>query len=156
MKQFLIYLLSVLFVATIVCCDESGNPAQSVELKNFANTGCKGFTRSDTEGSKEIVEYRVIHDGYLYISHQNAIFNCCPGELGADISTEGNTITVTEYETENGCKCICSYDLSYEVGPLAEGETYRIIIGKKGEEQKVAEFTFNNSSTYEEISVSRR
>ena len=144
MKRFLIYLLSVLFVATIVCCDENGNPAQSVGLKNFANTGCKGLTRSDTEGRKEIIEYQVIHDGYLYINHQNVIFNCCPGELGAEISTEGNIITVTEYETENGCKCICTYDLSYEVGPLIEGEAYRILIGKEGEEQKVVEFTFSN------------
>jgi hypothetical protein len=87
----------------------------------------------------------VLHDGYLYVNHLNATFNCCPGTIGADILVEDNKIIIGEYESSGDCNCICPYDLSYEVGPLVEGKTYTIYIGYKGLESKVAEFTFHNS-----------
>ena len=138
-------MFSLMLVMTVVCCDENENPVQEIGLKNFANTGCKGFTRDGSDGIQETIDYSVIHKGYLYLNHQNAIFNCCPGELRADISVDGLLITVSEYDTEQQCKCICPYDLSYEIGPLSEGKTYTISIGYKGQESKVAEFTFHNS-----------
>ena len=120
-------------------------PVENVALKNFANSGCKGNTRAGDEGRVEIVEYSVIHNGYLFLNHQNVIFNCCPGELGAKISVDGNIITITESETEQGCKCLCPYDLSYEVGPLTEGETYTICIKRRDAEPIMEKLEFKNS-----------
>ena len=145
MKKVLFSLLALVFMATVICCDESGNPVENVTLKNFANSGCKGNTRASDEGRVEIVEYSVIHNGYLFLNHQNVIFNCCPGELKADISVDGNIITIKEYETEMGCKCVCPYDLSYEVGPLTEGETYTIIIKCRDAEPIMEKLEFKNS-----------
>ena len=147
MKKVLFSLLSVLFIATTICCNDIDNPVQNVGLKNFANTGCKGNdTRAGEEGGRvESIEYSVIHDGYLYLNHQNVLFNCCPGELGADISVDGNTITIKEYETEQGCKCICTYDLSYEIGPLTEGMMYTICITRRDVDPIEEKFVFNNS-----------
>ena len=65
MKKVLFSLLALVFMATVICCDESGNPVENVALKNFANSGCKGNTRAGDEGRVEIVEYSVIHNGYL-------------------------------------------------------------------------------------------
>lgn len=131
-------------MATVICCNESENPVEKVGLKNFANSGCKGNTRAGDEGRVESVEYSVIHEGFLYVNHQNVLFNCCPGELRADISVEGNIITINEYDTEQGCKCICPYDLNYEVGPLTEGETYIIRITRRDVEPIVEKIEFWN------------
>lgn len=128
--------------------DDSVSKQKGIELKNFSNTGCKSghvWTRSDDDARKEVFKYSCIHEGYLYVTHQNALFNCCPEELGADISVEDNQIKVGEFESFGECNCICPYDLSYEIGPLTEGETYIIYIGHKGDEPKVAEFEFHNS-----------
>lgn len=146
MKKLLFSLMSMLFVAIIVCCDDNEKAPDEVMLKNFANSGCKGNgTRASDEGREEVVAYSVIHDGYLYLNHQNVLFNCCPGEIGANITVEGNTITIEEYETEMGCKCICPYDLSYEIGPLLEGGTYTIIIKRRDADPITETFKFKSS-----------
>ena len=110
MKKVLFSLLALVFMATVICCDESGNPVENVALKNFANSGCKGNTRAGDEGS-----------------------------------VDGNIITITESETEQGCKCLCPYDLSYEVGPLTEGETYTIFIKRRDAEPIMEKLEFKNS-----------
>ena len=126
--------------------DDTVDNQKEIELKNFSNTGCKNRYMSRAEDdSKEIIEYSVLHKGYLYINHRNVFFNCCPGTIGADIQVEDNKIIIGEYETEDECDCVCPYDLGYEVGPLVEGKSYTIYIGYKGRESKVAEFTFQNS-----------
>lgn len=145
MKAKVLMCVSLLVLAMAGCTDEKDNQAQTVTLKNFANSGCKDNTRSGYDGREEIAEYAVHHEGYLYVNHQNAVFNCCPGTIGADILVEDNRIIIGEYESSGDCDCICPYDLSYEVGPLVEGTTYTIYIGYKGIESKVAEFTFQNS-----------
>lgn len=133
------------------CTDTADNSARTIELKNFSNTGCKNDhvrTRSDNT-NKEVFNYSCIHEGYLYVTHQNAIFNCCPIGLGAKISVEDNLLKVVEYESDGLCDCMCPFDLSYEVGPLVEGKTYILYVSQGGEESKVAEFEFQNSMTGE-------
>lgn len=145
-KRRLFWLCAVLMAFVMAGCNsENDNPEQSIGMKNFANSGCKGNTRYGNDIWQETVSYSVIHDGFLYLNHENATFNCCPGTLGADIHVEGNSITIGEYESGGECDCICPYDLSYEIGPLKEGETYILFIGYKGIESKIAEFTFQNS-----------
>ena len=141
-----------LAVGMIGCNGENDSPvAQQKELAltNFANSGCKSNTRAGDDDWEETVSYSVLQEGYLYLNHQNAVFNCCPGTLGADVSIEGNNITIGEYESASDCDCICIYDLSYEIGPLTEGETYTVSIGHKGIESEVAEFTFQNTMSGE-------
>ena len=152
MKKSCIYLAFALLIALGACDGESDNPVKEepspVELKNLANTGCKDNTvrtRSGEYDRTAVFEYSCIHEGYLYVTHRDVIFNCCPGELKADVNTEGNQITVGEWSTEDECDCLCTFDLSYEIGPLVEGATYSLCIGYKGRENQVAEFEFHNS-----------
>ena len=138
----------MLYVGMSGCNEKNDIPVvqqQKFSLTNFANSGCKSNTRAGENDWKETVCYSVLHEGYLYLNHQNAVFNCCPGSLGADVCVEGNLITVGEYESAGECDCVCTYDLSYEIGPLKEGETYTLFIGYKGNESKFAEFTFQNT-----------
>ena len=149
MKKSVLWIVCGL-LAMAGCTGDGDNPAsdqREIELKNFSNSGCKSDlirTRSDDNARKEVFNYSCIHEGYLYVTHQNARFNCCPRSLGADVSVEDNQIKVGEYESGGDCDCICPYDLSYEIGPLVEGKTYDIYIGYKGNELKVAEFEFHN------------
>lgn len=147
MKKNCVYLAFAFIIGLGACEGMSDNPTEEespIELKNFANTGCKDNTVRTRSGEyvwTNIFEYSCIHNGYLYVTHKDALFNCCPGELGATVSSEGNNIKVTEWSTEDACDCICTFDLSYEIGPLAEGVTYSLSIGGS----QVAEFEFRNS-----------
>ena len=149
-KERIIWIICGL-MALAGCTNDADNPVShqnEIGLKNFSNTGCKGNgvrTRSDENGKKEVFSYSCIHEGYLYVTHQNAMFNCCPKGLGAKISVEDNLLKVIEYESDGLCDCLCPFDLSYEIGPLVEGKSYIIYVSQGGEESKVAEFEFHNS-----------
>lgn len=87
--------------------------------------GCKTLTfGTDTEDFSDIdcLEYEYINNNVLLITHINAGFNCCPGEITADITVAGNTITIVEHEEEQGCHCLCLFDVEYEVRDIAPGE----------------------------------
>ena len=150
MKKYLIIMLGAM-LSLAGCTTDADNSVieeREIELKNFSNSGCKSRyvrTRSYYDTRKEVFNYSCIHEGYLYVTHQDAMFNCCPEALGASISVEDNQIKVGEYESDGYCDCICPFDLSYEIGPLVEGNTYVIYIGYKNNESKVAEFEFHNS-----------
>lgn len=152
MKTVKILLAFVMALTAVACDNNDENPVGEgqvpVTLKNFANTGCKGNSAraiGDSSALSEAIEYSCIHEGYLYLNHVDAIFNCCPGELNASVKVDGNLITVSEWSTEDGCKCICPYDLSYEIGPLQEGVAYVLTIEHKGETLQVADFVFSNT-----------
>ena len=59
----------------------------------------------------------------LFIDHINAVFNCCQDKIEADISIEGNIITITESEDPPGglCDCICLFDLTCLIRDLPPG-----------------------------------
>ena len=62
----------------------------------------------------------------LLLRHVNAAFNCCPGEITAEISISNDTITIVERESQPGCHCLCLYDLEYRFENIEAG-TYTII-----------------------------
>ncbi|MCX6828907.1 MAG: hypothetical protein NT002_06440 [candidate division Zixibacteria bacterium] len=59
----------------------------------------------------------VEYDGkrVLRLKHINAVFNCCPDSILADIRISRDSITITERELNSGCRCLCNYDLDYEI-----------------------------------------
>ena len=50
----------------------------------------------------------------LKMQHLNAIFNCCPDELYAEIEEINDTLIIREFEKANYCSCVCQYDLEFE------------------------------------------
>ncbi|NLO71483.1 MAG: hypothetical protein GX102_11220 [Porphyromonadaceae bacterium] len=107
-----------------------------VQTSDVTHSGCKNSEQrtgevllpsSKTSGSTEItydeaitetLHLKAIGRDMLQVVHSNVILNCCPGTLSADCHVEGQTIFVTEQESEKGCKCLCPYDLSYAISPL--------------------------------------
>ena len=48
----------------------------------------------------DCIEYQYDGIDTLILNHINAGFNCCPGKIIFNINITGNTITITEKETE--------------------------------------------------------
>jgi hypothetical protein len=89
-------------------------------------SGCGGFEsdRADIEVSDDqnCMEYHYDGGSLLKLRHLNGRFNCCPEELLVNISVDGDLITVTESEwLDDGCYCLCLYDLDYEIENLPAG-----------------------------------
>lgn len=98
--------------------------------------GCKDFefdkATSLTPPNQDCVEYSFDGESVLQLTHINAGFNCCP-RIFADITVEGNLITVTEGETFDpdvgGCYCLCLFDVGYEIPNLSPGVYTIKVIG---------------------------
>ena len=66
------------------------------------------------------VEGRYIHFEDMMIA------NCCPDELGLEMTVEDSIITIYETEyTPGGCYCICDYPVTATLGPFEPG-TYTL------------------------------
>jgi hypothetical protein len=116
------------------CADE--NPTGSNNNQNhqsnpvgmlIAESGCKDFSTWVGLGLKppsdqDCVLYQYDGSGELTLKHVNAGFNCCPGTISADIDIVGQAITITEHESISGCRCLCLFDLDYEIANLEPGE----------------------------------
>ena len=106
--------------------------------------------KSTTRGlfEDETIEYKARENGLLRITHNNAIFNCVPGRIYAELIEKGQTFIIEEIEEESNANCVCPYDLGYDIGPLTEGEEYSVSIRRgKSEESEVAKFIFTYSPT---------
>ena len=106
----------------------TGALLQTTDCKQFlanASGQLDGYIPGQHE---DCLEYQYNGTDTLTLRHINAGFNCCPGEITADIEFNGNVITITEREVEQGCDCLCLFDLDYEITNLEPGEyTIRII-----------------------------
>jgi len=93
-------------------------------------SGCKQidtFAAGATPPDRDCVDYGYTLSGLLILAHVNAAFNCCPGEISADATIRGDTITISEHESTRGCHCTCLYDLEYRI-PKMPRRTYTIKI----------------------------
>ncbi|MCK5125019.1 MAG: dockerin type I repeat-containing protein [candidate division Zixibacteria bacterium] len=88
---------------------------------------CKIFNVKDAGSNAECAEWIYDGESMLSILHINAGFNCCPGELTFDIDVTDNIITVTEMEEDEGCDCLCLFDVSYDIIGIEPG-VYTLII----------------------------
>ncbi len=106
-------------------CQDSGENPDQATGRLLRTDGCKSFSQDGAAGlavasSEDCLEYRF--DGsVLRLKHVNACFNCCPGEVRADVRVSGRGITITESEQMAGCYCQCLFDLDLEVDNLPPG-----------------------------------
>lgn len=102
--------------------------SQEATSKLISYSGCKNTGKSTlAQNTEECIRYTINDDGDVVFLHINAAFNCCPGEIIADISTNGQEIIINEASTEQGCKCNCLYDIEYLLTNLEAG-VYNVII----------------------------
>ncbi len=141
-KSILLALIAILLFGA--GCDRED---PNIQIKDFSFLGCKGeitgFTKSVE--SPEYIEYRALAGGYLHIKHVNAVFNCCPGTIKSDVYVEGNNITIVESETDPQCKCICDYDLAFNLGPLSNNKEYTLIFCRDNREFLRFTIVYNSS-----------
>lgn len=63
-----------------------------------------------------------VAEGVITITHENALYNCCPDWFDYSITQEGSLLSVTETEVAAmPCACLCCYSIPVEIGPLAPG-----------------------------------
>ncbi|MBN2345644.1 MAG: hypothetical protein JXO51_04575 [Candidatus Aminicenantes bacterium] len=117
--------LVCLALVTSGCKGSEESPFQAMG-RLLRSEGCKSFPQGATvslavASDQDCLEYRC--DGStLRMKHINACFNCCPGEIGADIRVDGWVITIQESEATALCFCLCLFDLEMEIENLPPGQ----------------------------------
>jgi hypothetical protein len=125
-------ILVVLLLLYVPACKNSSiienqEGPESAEGALMSYTGCKTNTANtfqqkhrgsvNQEENRECITYEFI-GSTLTLKHVNTFLNCCPGEITADISLQGKSITIAEKEAELGCLCDCYYDIDYKVSNI--------------------------------------
>lgn len=79
-----------------------------------------------TAGLSEQTRFSVTVEGQYIHFEDTMVANCCPDELGLEMTVEGELITIYETElTTMPCRCICDYPVSATLGPFQPG-TYTL------------------------------
>lgn len=99
---------------------EENSPVNNVVV---SNSGCKSnIIRMDSISDQSCIIYSYDESNRkLSLTHMNAAFNCCPGELSCEVTFNTDTIVFTENESKAECNCTCLYDLNIEVNNVAKG-----------------------------------
>lgn len=145
-KNFLSIICGMVLVIIGLCgCSNDGADDTQLQVRNVASTGCKSssvYAEVVIRGEnpyKEYLEYKAVGNGFLFLKHVNALFNCAPGELNMQATISGNVIKILETEQQSLANCICPYDLSCEVGPLTNGD-YVVIMCRGSYDYEQARF----------------
>ncbi|MBA7619896.1 hypothetical protein ES703_27238 [subsurface metagenome] len=90
--------------------------AYQIEDCNQAASGLFAAEEFPPTRFSAVVEGRYIHFEDMMVA------NCCPDELGLEMTVEDNLITIYETEyTPGGCFCICDYPVTAALGPFEPG-----------------------------------
>ncbi len=117
----------VVALLILVTCDNIAVKPDQNELvvRVVSATSCKGSqeslsSRTVSSCSQDALQYWSEPDGSLHVKHINAAFNCCMESLLVTIELKGELALITEddYMTGGGCRCLCLYDVEYEITNL--------------------------------------
>jgi hypothetical protein len=129
MKKLLISVLASLICGLLIIRCESEN--ETIKGKIISSSDCKGFKSASSgviQDTLSCIYYKFEETtNKLSLTHVNAGFNCCPGELSCTVALNGDTIIIRESEESSLCDCDCLYDLEIEVSGIIAG-TYHIKI----------------------------
>ena len=125
---------TALLVTTLaIACNKTGDTSR-IAVQNISNNGCiyhtdqASLVEKDRDFSTDSIGCSYSH-GTLSITHYNLLLNCAfeVGGIDVDIVTEGNTITISEYEHDGPiADCICFTDNSFQIANLPHG-TYTLV-----------------------------
>ena len=114
---FGLFLTAVLTLGACKTCDKCEIAAG--HLTEAA--GCKEILTGNVAESQAGLIYEYDGEGTLTMQHINAGFNCCPGVIAAEVEISGNSIMISEFESQSGCYCLCLFDLSFRIDRLPPG-----------------------------------
>lgn len=130
---------NLLFAVSLLCITGCGSTEDvtSIGLRNFSNSGCKLETETETRAANalfgdEKIVYEASSNGKLVVKHINAVFGC-DAKISAEahLDKDNKTIVINETAANESANCLCSYDLTMEVGELQES-TYTLKVIHKG------------------------
>ncbi len=103
----------------------------SLKVYNIYNSGCLSNIRSEeassaSSGPYETLRLKAVEDGRLQIAHDSVMYNCA-AKIEIRVSQKEDQLWVKEKDvSKNSVRCLCPYNLKYEI-PLRYG-TYTIRI----------------------------
>lgn len=140
MKHKAIVTIYIFISLVFACSKPSVNNKLVFKVSDVKHGKCK-IAKSKTAG-KEYIEYKTVNENYLKIRHFNVMFNCCPSKLTVNSNISNDTIRIFENELEHACKCMCPYDLEFQIGEMKYGK-YLIILNKMNKEHIKFTIDFN-------------
>ncbi len=132
-----------------------GGPAPCAQPTGslISHTNCKSFApdRDSVPPTLDCVFYEWDGGNVLSVQHVNTAFNCCPSALYAQITFNGNIITITEsesFDTLGPCACLCLFDLEMQIVNLVPGQ-YTIVVNQMylPGDAETHDFTINLTSS---------
>jgi hypothetical protein len=148
-----IKILPLVFALAFWSCN-SDTVKKDVKLLSVNQSDCNNQKSVAADSLSERIVVKALGDGRYSIEHLNSWFNCCLSEgIAIDAWFRNDTLFFSEREKVMGtCKCICPYDVSAEIGNLADGD-YVLCIIKATTYLGTANLFFNKTLN-EEILVS--
>jgi hypothetical protein len=147
---FPIFIPLISFIFLVYCSDNSTpNQNNSLPEGNLINrSDCKSNSKQSdneiTSKNESCIQWEYKDNGILLLNHINSAFNCCPGNITANINFINDTIIIETIEEKAQCDCICLFDLNYQMKNL-KSEIYYIMIKEQYgiPEDKKLEFRIN-------------
>lgn len=141
-------LLVLSLITTYCSLSESEGITSGPEVLLINHSECKDFNSSrntfSLDSSIDCIQFDYNGSGVLTLTHINAGFNCCPGQITANINIEDNIIIIEEAEEIAGCHCNCLYDIDYQITNLTPGVyTIKVIEPYVGGDEEQLEFTIS-------------
>ena len=149
------YIFNMLICIIIIfACEKSttnskiASPTGAVEFQSECKSSLLSeslsksmFTIPDTQAC---IHYSYDGEGRLELTHINAGFNCCPGNISSIIDINNNTIIITEQEETADCNCNCLFDIQIKITDLIPA-IYNITINESylHEGNEIIEFTLD-------------
>ena len=127
-------LAGLLVVWLLGACEK---PKEPIVIENITFTECQDDIQKNLS-EDVVIEYK---NGYIYVTHKNAMVNCGFTKVDVSFTIENDTIVITEREDITNANCHCYTDVSYIIGPIEDGE-YTIIIKLRDE------IIFNQTKTF--------
>lgn len=126
-----IKILPLILALAFLACDSATDPVNSnVKLLSTNQSGCNNQKSVAADSLSEKIVVKALGDGCYSIEHLDSRFNCCLSEgIAIDAWFRNDTLFFSESEKVLGtCRCLCPYDVSAEIGNLADGNYVLCII----------------------------
>jgi len=129
MKNTVKFSLIAVCLCFLTACEKDPNiqsteeEKESIQITDIEYTECNSANLKN-ESEDIVLEYK---NGYLYVTHNNAMVNCAFTKIDVSFSIQDNIIEIIEQEDATDANCLCSTNISYKIGAIDSGE-YTIII----------------------------
>ncbi len=111
-----------LSAALIIGCGEdlkSGTPAGAAMVEYVAGDSCLSGTKKETDayGQQDEAKVEVTVEGLtIFVTHKNAVFNCCLDSIVVDFSQDERRLVIRESEVvTHACHCNCDFEVSVTI-----------------------------------------